>query len=234
MTSRGVRGQTRKVFTVELPPARHGDAIWIEYGDPDTPFRILIDGGATKSTSTLIARLIRYRTRPDEQHDLKHDFELIVLSHIDGDHLAGLLRVFEDRSLPLRTRDVWFNGWKHLPTDRLGAKQAERLTAAILDRDLPWNAAFGGKAVKLPRSDAPAASVELPRVELRGGMVVTLLSPTHEQLAELRPVWAKEVAKAGLVSGLRTRRKKQADRLGEDGPPTAIRPGGAGQARLYA
>ena len=33
------------MFTIELLPAAHGDAIWLEYGPDAQPHRILIDGG---------------------------------------------------------------------------------------------------------------------------------------------------------------------------------------------
>ena len=33
------------VFRIEMLPARQGDALWIEYGAPDDPARVLIDAG---------------------------------------------------------------------------------------------------------------------------------------------------------------------------------------------
>lgn len=188
---------TDRIFTVELLPARHGDAIWIEYGDAAAPSRVLIDGGATKSTQQTIERLIAERIPTDAEHD----FELVVLTHIDSDHLAGLVGLFENTSVPLRPADVWFNGWEHLPDDRLGAKQAERLSEAIRTRQLPWNVAFGGDAVRLPGTLDEPHPATLPRITLPGGLELTLLSPTYTALAELKPVWKKEVEEAGLIPG---------------------------------
>ena len=185
------------LFTVELLPARHGDAIWIEYGDPAAPGRILIDGGATRATKDTIQRLVSERIPPGTDHD----FELLVLTHIDSDHLAGLVALFEDTSVPLRPADVWFNGWEHMPDDRLGAKQAERLSEAIRTRSLPWNLAFGGDAVRLPGTLDEPNPATLPQITLPGGMTLTLLSPTYTALADLKPVWKKEVDDAGLVPG---------------------------------
>lgn len=174
-------------FTVELLPARHGDALWIEYGTPGRPHRILVDGGPRSTvTLTAIEELLTQRGS---------DLELLVVSHIDADHITGVLGLLENRGIALHPRDVWFNGWNHLPADVLGAKQAERLGAAIVARRLPWNTDFAGNAVVLP-DDGP-----LPVVDLPGGMRLTLLSPTRPALADLRPVWKKEVEKAGLVPG---------------------------------
>lgn len=183
------------IFTIELLPALHGDALWIEYGEPDRPHRILIDGGPGSSiTRTAIAGLIsdRIGTLAEGQHD----FELMAVTHIDADHITGMLDLLEKRSIPLRPRDLWFNGWEHLPDDMLGAKQGERLSAAIVRRRMPWNTDFGEAATVVSPDGDP-----LPVVELPGGMVLTLLSPTRQALAELRPVWKAEVERAGLVPG---------------------------------
>lgn len=196
-------------FTIELLPARHGDALWIEYGQQPPLHRVLIDGGPSRATASTIAELIS--TRIGEVPAGQHDFELIVVTHIDADHIGGSLALLEDRTLVLRPRDVWFNGWDHLPTDVLGAKQGERLSRALVRRKLPWNSDFGGKAVSAP-DEGP-----LPRVDLQGGMRLTLLSPTQRELAALRPVWAAEVRKAGLVPGYAAEqeRARQPDLLGE-------------------
>jgi hypothetical protein len=175
------------MFIVELLPARHGDALWIEYGDPQRPHRILVDGGPrSRATRTAVEGLVTDRGR---------DIELLAVSHVDADHITGVLDLLENRAIALRPREVWFNGWEHLPTDVLGPKQGERLGAAIVARRLPWNTDFGGGAVMVPDTGP------LPVVEMPGGMRLTLLSPTRGALAALRPVWRAEVEKAGLVPG---------------------------------
>lgn len=196
------------MFTVEMLPARHGDALWVEYGDPAAPHRMLIDGGPpSRSTLDRIRTSIAERPRPEGGPDL----DLLVVTHIDADHIGGILGLLEDRGTYLHARDLWFNGWRHLPSDRLGAKQAEALSAAIVRRRLAWNRDFDGEAVMVP-DQGP-----LPVVELPGGMRLTLLSPTREALAELRPVWEREVRKAGMVPGHPAEQAEaQLDRLGDD------------------
>jgi len=145
-----------------------------------------------------------------------------VLTHIDGDHITGLLNLFEDRTVALRPRDVWFNGWEHMPSDLMGSKQAERLSAAICKRRLPWNTDFGGQAVRLTGTLAQPNPDILPDITLPGGMVLTLLSPTYEGLAKLRPVWKKELDKAHLVPGSAAEVVGEADLLG--GPRGPLQP----------
>jgi hypothetical protein len=102
----------------------------------------------------------------------------------------------------------------------LGAAQAEMVSAVIEKRDLPWNVAFGGAAVCVGRRNPPP-------IELDGGLTLTLLSPTRDELKRLRPQWKKEVEKAGIAPGateealklLEKRDEAAADLLGEEGPP---------------
>lgn len=195
------------MFSIEMLPALHGDALWIEYGDASAPTCVLIDGGpSSKVTADALRSRLSERVTKGEG-----ELELIVITHIDADHIAGILGLLEDTDVALDPGDVWFNAWEHLPSDVLGAKQAENVSAALLRRELPWNDAFGGKAVAIPDQG------ELPVVVLPGGLELTLLSPGRRQLAELRPVWEAEVKNAGLVPGFGAEEPaKQADVLGEE------------------
>ncbi|MEZ5291899.1 MAG: MBL fold metallo-hydrolase [Vicinamibacterales bacterium] len=175
-------------FTIDMLPADEGDALWIEYG-ADPVRRILIDCGRRSAYRAAAARLAT-----DER-----GLELFVLTHVDADHIAGAVPLLQDaRFGPAKVKDVWFNGWRHLnglhwdprkdAPETLGAQQGEYFGALLQDRGYPWNAAFGGFAVKVP-DDGP-----LPRVELDGGMALTLLGPTTAKLEDLRARWEKELA----------------------------------------
>jgi hypothetical protein len=59
------------MFSVDMLPAGHGDALWIEYGDRDHPHRVLIDGGTGPTYDVLRARVASLP--PDDRR-----FELMV------------------------------------------------------------------------------------------------------------------------------------------------------------
>ena len=40
-------------------------------------------------------------------------FELLIVSHIDNDHIDGALELLADRTLGVTFDDVWFNGYHH-------------------------------------------------------------------------------------------------------------------------
>ncbi len=175
------------MFDIELLPAGHGDCIWIEYGDPATPSRILIDCGPQKTYQVL-------RERVNALPAGERDFDLFVLTHIDADHIGGAIPFFKDEDLEIHFEDVWFNGWKHLPSDRLGGKQAEIFSTLVRDRKLNWNVSFDSGPIMVDKGP-------LPVLTLRGGMKLTILSPTPAKLKKLRAAWAKELKKHGLTPG---------------------------------
>lgn len=198
------------IYRVHFLPARYGDCIWIEYGEADALHRILIDGG-TGGTRHLIKEMIE--ALPEgERH-----FELMVVTHIDRDHIEGILTLLEEEELNFTVGDFWFNGWNHLPGNRedeyFGAKQGERLTECILRHKLPWNQAFDGKAVVIPVDE------ELPEVVLEGGMKLTLLSPQEEGLQRLKPKWEAELIKEGLVPGFGAVPVQEEEGVERFGPP---------------
>ena len=87
-------------------------------------------------------------------------FELLIVTHIDGDHIEGALGLLDAEELGVTFDDVWFNGFRHLPDsplESLGPVEGELLTDVIVRRNLPWNAAFDGGPVVAPTEG------ELPR-----------------------------------------------------------------------
>lgn len=178
-------------FNINFLPAKYGDCIWVEYGDEGSTRNILIDGG-TSGTRNHIKDMLQ--AIPGKKH-----FELIAVTHIDRDHLEGILSLLEENTLSFSVDAFWFNGWNHLPGNNLfepfGAVQGERLTAAIIKHGLPWNKYFDKKAIVVD-ADKP-----LPEITLADGLKLVLLSPTIENLAVLRGKWEKEVEHANLDPG---------------------------------
>jgi beta-lactamase superfamily II metal-dependent hydrolase len=175
------------MFRIEMLPAGHGDCLWLEFGDPKAPRRALIDGGAVGTYK----RALRERLRGLPEKERR--FELLVVTHIDADHIAGILELLEDSEVRFQAKDIWFNGYRHLPDEKpetLGPVQGEKLTDLLVKR--PWNREFKAAAVVVK------ADGDLPRLQLEGGLVLTLLSPTPGKLADLKPEWESEVRKAGL------------------------------------
>lgn len=181
------------MFTLEALPASQGDALWLTWGDEDAPRHLLVDAGPPRNA---LRKALRSHIA-DRLTATGGRLELLVVTHIDSDHVGGVLHLFADGP-PCEIDDVWFNGYDHHPTDVMGAEQAERLSDLLVEHELGWNAAFGAGPVAVPAD--PAAP--LPRVELPGGLHLTVLGPTRQRLRELAPHWRKECEAAGLVPGI--------------------------------
>ena len=177
------------MLRIEMLPARHGDCIWIEYGQASQPHRILIDGGPAFAYPALRARI-------KEVPENKRNLDLLVVTHIDGDHIEGIIKLLGDSEINLRMDDLWYNGYRQLTSAEdfsFGALQGEYLTALIEARGLPWNKMFDGGPIMTTGTDA-----DLPTYELPDGCRLTILSPTPIQTGKLRNAWEVELSKAGL------------------------------------
>lgn len=175
-------------ITIEALPARHGDCLLVECSGEGRPWRALIDGGPADTWPRLRDRLLRLP--PGDRR-----LDLVVVTHIDADHIGGALRFFEEeeQAIPgLTIGDVWFNALPQLPdpdgfADARSVQQGEDLVALLGgDRPgkvLPWNRAFAGHAVVTPDHGAFTTH------SFHHGPTLTLLSPTPKRLAILRRKW---------------------------------------------
>jgi len=171
------------MLRIEMLPAENGDCLWIEYGEWDNPLRILIDGGTHRTYDAL-------RERMERVDAADRRFQLLTITHIDNDHIDGIVRLLQNPQIAYSFRDIWYNGWPHLDnaeSDALGPVQGEYVAARIRHDGLPWNDEVAGAAVAI------AQEGRLPRVTLPGGLELVLLSPTPEKLERLRKKWRKVI-----------------------------------------
>ena len=189
------------MFRIEMLPAAHGDCLWLEYGSGREIHRILIDGGPAHAYPALRERILHLPA--DERH-----FALLVITHIDADHIEGIIRLLLDaEALDCRFDRIWFNGRDQINAvpdpagEALGGVQGEILGMLIADYEQRtntkvWNLGFDQALAAIDRKK-PA----LPVVELPGACRLTLLSPDHERLLDLKDNWAKELKTARVKSG---------------------------------
>lgn len=201
------------MFRVDFLKAQHGDAIWIEFGDSNAPRRVLIDGGLKGTSATLRKRLLAL---PEAERTI----DLLIVSHVDRDHIEGVLELLDDPVLGFSARDVWFNGWRHLPgneLDEYGPVQGERLTHHLVATSL-WNQAFG-RGAAVVADDGPLPTYSIASAGGEPALKLTLLSPTIDTLDALRPVWDAEIAKHGLAPNVEPLAPEAPGDLDRFGPP---------------
>jgi hypothetical protein len=182
---------SKPFFRIEMLPAKHGDALLVEYGDEDRTRRILIDGGPLKAYPELEKRLAAIPLGDQT-------VELLVVTHVDTDHVEGIIRLLAlpEQKWPIFVNEVWFNGWRHIEEARdLGGREGEFMSALIHYRlNNRWNTRFKGRAVR-------CGSVPSDEVKLDGEMKLTLVSPDAEALAALLEDWKIKVDKMDIEPG---------------------------------
>jgi beta-lactamase superfamily II metal-dependent hydrolase len=189
------------MIRLEMLPANHGDALLLEWGPGTTTRRrMLIDAGPRNAYAGVRERLLRLPARNGRRR-----VDLLVVTHVDGDHIEGVIALLQDDELALDVREVWFNDWNHLEPlvagqtpAHLGPEQGEFLGALLEERGVPWNHAFDGGAVVCTQP----GDGRLP-VRRVGGMALTVVSPTVDTLIVLRKNWKKAIEAAGFRPGSR-------------------------------
>jgi len=174
------------MFELEMFPARDGDCLVVTWGDATSPKRMLIDGGRESAWAELKKT---YKDLPEPQRT----FELLVVTHIDADHIAGVLKMLADPNRPLKFKEVWFNAYHHLVEgdwETFGPGQGETLSDLLKARHDVWNSRFGGKAVVIEGETLPRRTIE--------GLEITLVSPTRAKLQALAPEWKAWLRSEGL------------------------------------
>jgi metal-dependent hydrolase (beta-lactamase superfamily II) len=109
---------------LKVLPVYQGDSILIIFNDEKN--RIMIDTGPRKS---YVSGAFKNEIEKGNQIDL------LILTHIDEDHIGGILKYFEDKT---RKRNiftsVWFNSGT-LINSRLGIKNVEPFEIPIFDSE---------------------------------------------------------------------------------------------------
>lgn len=165
------------MLRVHAFPAQDGDCLLLTYGDDAQPRHVLVDGGRESTYKTLRPALELIARRGGK-------LDLLVLTHIDADHIAGILKLTGDPAPPIEVAEVWFNGFQKLvPLQTFSPGQGDRFSNDIRALRWPWNAAFDGNTVVLPSDGMPR------RLQLSGGLQIILLSPDQRKLQLLRQAW---------------------------------------------
>ena len=149
------------IFSLEAFQADHGDSLLIHYGDRKKPHFILIDGGPKSTTfsANTAARLNQLKDRfPTD--DGKLCLDMVMVSHIDDDHIDGLLAMTgfllecrdDQQPLPYEIRTCWFNSFDEI----LGNRDEQVFTGLV---NHVQTAAVDGSFPEMDTNDQYGAAV---------------------------------------------------------------------------
>lgn len=130
------------VFTLEAVFAKKGDSLLLHYGPWENPDRMLIDGGPRGVYNRFLRpRLEQLRGEFEIDPDDPIPFELVMVSHIDDDHVAGIIDLLEEideartdnRPPPYEVPTLWHNSFDDiLGNDDAGVVSRLGATAAAV------------------------------------------------------------------------------------------------------
>jgi beta-lactamase superfamily II metal-dependent hydrolase len=79
------------MFSLHVIQAEFGDCLLLEYGTADAPHFILVDGGPPQIFNDHLSQVLR-----EEVVSRGAKLDLVILSHVDNDHIAGLIDLFTE------------------------------------------------------------------------------------------------------------------------------------------
>ena len=207
-------------LTIDTLQAYDGDCLLVHYARFNSPtLRILIDGGSRGIYRQVL------RPRLDQlRHGAALDLRMAMVSHIDMDHIAGILdlfrdmeRVQDDGGEPFcRVRTLWHNAFEQVHGGRRAAVQSAAVGAALggtvpagLDgktaavvASVRQGAELRDLAERLGIARNEGAGEDLVRapdgrarvVNIAPGLSLTILGPRDEQLQKLDEEWRRSQA----------------------------------------
>jgi beta-lactamase superfamily II metal-dependent hydrolase len=193
------------MFRFHVVQAEFGDCLFLEYGRPAKPRFTLIDGGPPKNFDVNLAPVLKQIAKR------KVPLDLAVLSHVDNDHVVGMVDYFAElqagaSDLP-RPKELWHNSWgrtidpqgviaprivalmtltraaamPYAANAVLGISEGNSLRTKAKLLDIPINAAF-------PNGDLITVGDAGKPVKL-GNLRLTVVGPTQKNLDRLRKDW---------------------------------------------
>ena len=200
-------------FALEALQANHGDALLVHWGTSTKPRVMLVDGGPSPTyKDTLRDRLLALAA---ERDDGVLPLELLMISHIDEDHIEGVQSLLGDLTrsrLPeVEVRRFWFNSFDDITGNGLdsgfvSASADKPLSLAQLRRrvgqrsehiiaSVPQGRTVADRASQLGlEGNPPFAGLVMrkrqPRtVAFDGGLELTVLGPDRDRIDDVRDEW---------------------------------------------
>ena len=204
-------------LTIDTLQANDGDCLLLHYARTGAPtLRILVDGG-----SHGIYRQVLRRRIDQLRHGGTLDLRMALVSHVDMDHITGVLDLFRDMERVqddggdafCRVRTLWHNAFEKVHADRRATVQSAAVGAA-LGGAAP--AGLNGQAAAVVASVRQGAAlrdvaerlgivrnegaledlVRAPEAGLRvvtvaPGLSLTILGPHDAQLKKLDAEWQR-------------------------------------------
>lgn len=122
------------MFKLHVLQAKYGDCLLLEFGAEDAPHYALIDGGPKGTYDGSLRHVLKALPKPRPTLEL----DLVILSHIDEDHIQGLLDLLEamggpldpQKDLRIAIQELWHNAFNEVVGEDVAATLGRTLDRA--------------------------------------------------------------------------------------------------------
>ena len=190
--------------------AENGDAFLIKF---DNGQNILIDMGMPKTYENEI------RQELIELKEAEQKIDLLIISHIDEDHIGGAIKFLEENKNNeiIEISEIWHNSYKHLQFEKAKVLEVKEDTLSILKSIIKQNQTTnqlnGVQNISCKQGSSlssliykynyswnttfanSAIFIENKSEVIIGGLKFIFLSPTQEKLKKLSKKWLQELSK---------------------------------------
>src|SRR5215213_472161 len=133
------------LFSLDVIPAKEGDCLILHYGSKDDPRLALIDGGQSGVyQESLKVRLQQVKDARGLGQNKQLPINLLMVSHVDDDHIVGILDLtkdlIQDDPTFARVLNFWHNSFENVIGEappQLTAAFTAQFGAASLDEPVP-------------------------------------------------------------------------------------------------
>src|SRR6185503_10249746 len=127
-------------FQLEAVQANDGDCLFLHYESGGEPGLILIDGGSRGVYTKFLRRRLEELRGTSKTLDLR----LVMVSHIDADHITGILDMCKSlaemkaggQEPPYKVRSFWHNSFEKL-AGQSSAPRESSIVGASLEGTVP-------------------------------------------------------------------------------------------------
>lgn len=163
------------MINIKVLKAFNGDCIIVSYGEEEK-HNILIDGGQGRVCFQQL------RTYVDSVKKAGNKIDLLILTHIDSDHIDGILRLLSQKTFDFSMiEEMWFNFGKGLK-DMFGIN-GENNQVSLYDNatEISWKQGVDLEEIVQKAGIRRRLVTKLERFSV-GGASITILSPSKEVL----------------------------------------------------
>lgn len=183
--------------TVRLLDASYGDAILVSHSNEAETFNLLIDGGPAKTFGFGSGgrRPGPLRIALDEIKEKHQTIDLVILTHIDSDHIKGLIKAFQfDGYLSNLAKQVWLNASSNITSFMDAVDIAENAIPYSTDDDANTSVRDGKTFEQiLTKLDCWRREIIIAGQIIHvGPFKFTILSPSRKNLEKLLYIWPDE------------------------------------------